>query len=202
LAIDFKDPRVQKFVLSGVFVFGFLYAYYSLLYKAQTEEIGKLQTRLSRIERHVAHARERVERHDIVELKAELVSLENQLRMLERLLPRMEEVPDLLEMIERKGIRTGIHSVLFEPAGSKPGPLYEELVYKITVRGGYHEIGNFLAKVGSSSRVIKTSRMSLLSQREEDRRDRGVVLAEFELSTFIMPDGGPGRAGREGGDSG
>jgi len=188
LAFDFQDPRAQKLILAGILFTGLFYVYYSLVYRKQTEQIQALETRLHRVERHVENARRRVELHDIEELKIELSSLEDQLKILERLLPTAEEVPDLLEMVERKGIRSGIYAILFEPAESREGQLYREQVYKVSVRGGYHDIGRFLSKVGNSPRVVKASRMMLVSQRIDDKRGERSVVANFELSTFILPE--------------
>jgi type IV pilus assembly protein PilO len=190
LAPDFKDPRVQKFLLAGIFLCGLFYAYYSLVYQVQTGRIDILQARLTRIDRHVRHARQKVEGHDIDGLKREVNTLESQLRVLERLLPPAEEVPDLLEMVERKGIQSGISAILFEPAGSRRGQLYEERVYNVSVRGGYHEIGGFLSMIGSSPRIVRTSRLNVVSQDQEAGR-KGRVVAKFELSTFILSEGQP-----------
>jgi type IV pilus assembly protein PilO len=192
--LDLRDPRVQKFILGAIFLFACFYAYYAFVYRRQSDQIDALQTRLRRIERHVERAKLRVERHNIDELKAELSSLESQLRLLERLLPKAEEVPDLLELVERKGIRAGVNSVLFEPAVAREGHLYKEQVYKVSVRGKYHNIGKFLARIGSSSRIIKTSRMIIVSKKKKEQEITREVIANFELSTFILP----GENGNEG----
>ena len=190
---DMRDPRTQKFVLGGIFLLGFIFIYYSLVYTKQREEIAVLQVRLDRIERHVNRVKIRIERENIDDLSVELSSLENQLKSLERLLPRAEEVPDLLEMVERKGIQAGIRSILFEPVGSRESNQYRELVYNVSVRGGYHEIGTFLSRVGSSSRIVKTSKMVLVPQKEKEGRNDRSVVAKFEFSTFILPEEGRGK---------
>ena len=192
LVSNLQDPRAQKFILAGILFIGLFYCYYALVYKKQANQIELLEVRLNRIERHVEDARRRVERHNIDSLKAELSSLEDQLKVLERLLPTAEEVPDLLEMVERKGIRSGINAILFEPGESRESQFYKEQVYKVSVRGGYHDIGRFLAKVGSSPRVVKTSRMILVPQRVEGRKEERSVVANFELSTFILPEANTG----------
>ncbi len=184
----FQDPRVQKFILGGIFLCAFIYGYYSLVYKEQTQRIAALETRLRRIERHVDYARRTVEKHNIDDLKRELELLESQLEVLERLLPKEEEVPDLLEMVERKGIRSGINSVLFEPAGMREDQLYKEMIYHVSVRGGYHKIGDFLAKIGSSPRIVKTSNLKLFTEEKRNLQDELDVVARFELSTFILPE--------------
>lgn len=186
MSLDLKDPRIQRVILGGIVLIGAAYLYWVLALRPAERRIEVLQTRLRRIERHVEYARRQVERNNIEDLERELGSLEKQLSVLERLLPRAEEVPALLEMVERRGIRTGIRSILFEPAGTRSETLYEEQVYKVSVEGAYHQIGDFLAKIGSSPRIVKTSRMRLAPG---DRRDGGAVVANFELSTFILFDG-------------
>lgn len=190
---DLKDPRTQKFVLGGIFLVGFIFAYYSLVYKGQMEEIESLQVRLDRVERHVERVKLRIERENIEDLKAQLNTLENRLEVLERLLPKAEEVPDLLEMIERKGIQAGINAILFEPKGFQENNQYREQIYKVSVRGGYHSIGTFLSRVGSSSRIVKTSKMILVAHKKEGDREERSVVANFEISTFILPGRGGGK---------
>jgi type IV pilus assembly protein PilO len=184
-------------MLGGIFFCALLYGYYSMVYSEQTDQMAMLETRLRRIERHVQHAKKTVEKHNIDDLKRELNLLENQLGVLERLLPKAEEVPDLLEMVERKGIRTGINSVLFEPAGVREDQLYKEIIYNVSIRGGYHKIGNFLAKIGSSSRIVKTSSLQLSSEEKKDQREGSAVVARFELSTYILPEGKRSKIERE-----
>lgn len=188
---------MQRFILGGIFLAGFIFLYYSLVYKKQAEEIAILQARYDRIEQHVNRVKMRIERENIEDLKAELSSLENQLKVLERLLPRAEEVPDLLEMVERKGIRTGINAILFEPKGFEDGGQYREQIYKVSVRGGYHSIGTFLSRIGGSSRVVKTSKMVLVPHKTDGGRGERSVVANFELSTFILPEGGSGKVVKE-----
>jgi len=186
---DLKDPRIQRFVLGGIVLLGAAYVFWALALRPANQQIDLLQTRLRRIERHVEHARNTVERNDIEDLQRSAGSLEKQLAVLERLLPKAEEVPELLEMVERRGLRSGIRSVLFEPAGRREGSLYEEQVYKVSVEGAYHQIGDFLAKIGSSPRVVKTSRIRFAPGAQDERGGRTTVVASFELSTFILSDG-------------
>jgi Tfp pilus assembly protein PilO len=150
--MDLQDPRTQKLILGGIVFLGLAYGYYSLVYSGQQEKIAVLQGRLVRIERHVERAKARVERHNIADLQAQLSAHEARLSTLETLLPKAEEVPDLLEMVERKGIQTGVNSILFEPAGSREGDLYTEQVYKVSVRGGYNRVGVFLSRKLSEDR--------------------------------------------------
>ena len=185
---DLKDPGIQRLILGGIVAVGIVYAFYALVYSGQTAQIALLEARLRRIDRHVELAKKRVERHNIEDLKVELGELEGQLQVLERLLPKAEEVPDFLEMVERKGIRTGITAILFEPAGSRESQLYEEQIYKVSVRGRYHDIGAFLARIGNSPRIVKTSSITLVSQKRENPRKERDVVANFELSTFVLSD--------------
>ncbi len=172
---------------------GFIFVYHALVYKGQVEEIESLEARLYRVERHVERVKLRIERENIEDLKAELTALENQLDVLERLLPKAEEVPDLLEMIERKGIQAGINAILFEPKGFQDSNQYREQIYKVSVRGGYHSIGTFLSRVGSSPRIVKASNMILVAHtKKEGDRDLRSVVANFEISTFILPGRGGG----------
>ncbi|MFQ6104729.1 MAG: type 4a pilus biogenesis protein PilO [Candidatus Glassbacteria bacterium] len=183
--MDLKDPKKQKIILSSVFVIGLLYAYFVYDYAPKARDINLREVHLASLKSHISNARARVEKSDEEKMKQELHALEAELERIEKMLPLEEEVPYLLEDVERRGLQSGVSSVLFEPRGETHSGLYTEHFYRVSVRGGYHNIGLFLSRVSGMKRIISPSELSLVTNKEkEETIDPYAVVAEFDMNTY------------------
>jgi type IV pilus assembly protein PilO len=189
--MDLKDPKKQKIILSFVLAAALLYAYFVYDYSPKAREINLREVHLVGLKQHIKNARARIERSDEAKLRNELRSLERELERLEQLLPLEEEVPYLLSEVERRGLQSGVSSVLFEPRGTFPSHLYTEYVYRVSVRGGYHSIGLFLSLVSNMRRIISPAKLNLILRQQGREAQKMVedeifdVVAEFDMRTYI-----------------
>jgi type IV pilus assembly protein PilO len=189
--MDLKDPKKQKLLLALIGAAALVYVYLMYGYIPKAKEISARETHLVSLRQHVESARDRVEQSDERRLRSELLILEEELLRAEALLPLEEEVPLLLKEVERKGIQSGVSSVLFEPRGAQPAELYTEHSYRLSVRGGYHSIGLFLARVAGLKRIICPKDLSLvtgkLSSESETQEAMTTVIADFDMITYTTP---------------
>lgn len=199
LVMDLRDPKKQKLILSLLAGAGIVYLYIAYDYTPKAREIDAREIHLRGLLQHVQGARERVEKSDEEKLRRDLATLEGELEKAEALLPLEEEVPLLLKDVERRGIQSGVSSVLFEPRGALPQELYTEHSYRVSVRGGYHDIGLFLSRVAGLDRIICPTELSLVSGklRSEGEMEEAAttVIAEFDMITYTTPP--PEAAGEE-----
>jgi type IV pilus assembly protein PilO len=189
--MDLRDPKKQKLILSLIAAAGIVYLYLVYDYVPKAKEISAGEVHLTGLLQHIEGARARVEKSDEEKLRSELRALEEELRMAEAMLPLEEEVPHLLKEVERRGMQAGVSSVLFEPRGGTPAELYTEHNYRVSVRGGYHNVGLFLSRVAGLERIICPTELSLITGklRGEGELEEAAttVIAEFDMITYTTP---------------
>lgn len=71
-----------------------------------------------------------------------------------RQLPRDTEVPGLIEDISRAALANGLTTESIDLQPERATGFYIELPIRITVRGGYHDIGAFVGEVAALPRIV------------------------------------------------
>ena len=82
------------------------------------------------------------------------------------LLPKSQEIPDLLRNISDLGRQSGLDFLSFIPGVETPRDFYAEIPLDIKIRGPYHNLGLFLDKISKLERIvtvnnIKTEKVDL-----------------------------------------
>jgi type IV pilus assembly protein PilO len=195
-AMDLKDPKKQKVILSSVLAVALIYVYFVYDYTPKARDVSLKEAHLIGLKQHIKNARARIERSDEEKIRKELYALEQELKRIEELLPLEEEVPLLLTEVERRGLQSGVNSVLFEPRERTVGKLYTEYLYRVSVRGGYHNIGLFLSLVAGMRRIISPMELTLLylhpnQQKSESLEEPSQVVAQFDMKTYTTNRSGP-----------
>ena len=79
----------------------------------------------------------------------------------EALLPSDREVAELLTQITQAGEQAGVSFELFKPGEPKPQEFYNENPVDIKVRGGFHQVGIFLARLANLPRIVNVAQLHL-----------------------------------------
>lgn len=86
--------------------------------------------------------------------KEQMEEMEQTFGSLLRQLPNTTEVPDLLVDITQAGLGRGLEFTLFRPEKEQPKDFYAEMPISIEVRGGYHELAQFVSDVAALPRIV------------------------------------------------
>src|SRR5207244_11214412 len=86
---------------------------------------------------------------------------EQSVMVLRRLVPRSNELHELLGDISTAARRVGLDLATVEPMPVLPGEQFDPYRYKLAVIGGYHPVGQFLSNVGSLNRIIAPVTMQI-----------------------------------------
>jgi len=70
------------------------------------------------------------------------------------LLPKSQEIPDLLRNISDLGRQSGLDFLSFIPGVETPRDFYAEIPLDIKIRGPYHNLGLFLDKISKLERIV------------------------------------------------
>lgn len=184
-----QDPRDQYKVLGAIFVIGLGAAFYLYVWSPGSDRLTELQERIEQIEASNRMAEARMENLDAV--RAELELGERQFAMLERLVPAEGEVPAIYEAIASESQSLGLELVNVTPAE----PMADSAGYflrqnwAMQVEGEYHDIGQFLTRVASFTRIVRPDVEEIRPSRETNS-GRQIVNARFQLETFVLPPGG------------
>ncbi len=195
------DPAQQKRLAIGVLPLLLLGAYMYFLHGKYTTQLTDLRTHVERLETQNASARVRSVQGE--QLEQRLAEFEKHIDRLEELVPRSEEVSQLLNQINQSAERVGVDVAVFRPGQSTPGPHYDRRTFDLTVYGTYHNIGRLLSSIGSLPRIITPLDLQLMPRNETDRSGGERIQATFVIETYVLPDHpAPPAAANDGGPTG
>jgi type IV pilus assembly protein PilO len=183
-----NDPAKQKKILIGVVPFLLLGAYWYVLHGDYKVEVEAMETRLERLDARNAQARARAPQSRALEERLE--QFERHILRLEQLVPRSEEVSQLLFQIHQQAERSGLEVARFTPGRTEPGEHYNRRIFEITVLGTYHDIGRFLSEIGSLPRIITATNLRMQPNPGRDETQARRLEADFRIETYILPDAG------------
>lgn len=109
--------------------------------QSSTDELNKVRKAARDLPRH---ERELQETREIFELTSIL-------------LPKSQEIPDLLRNISDLGKQSGLDFLTFVPGIEITKDFYAEIPIDIKIRGPYHNLGLFLDKVSKLNRVVSVN---------------------------------------------
>lgn len=116
------------------------------------------------------------------EVKKELEETQERFVEASKLLPDEKEIPSLLTSISSLGTTAGLEVVTFQPSGEVPREFYADIPFSISVRGQYHNIGQFLDQVSKLDRIVVVKNLNM---GRPERRDGGIFLqVSSSLVTF------------------
>jgi len=162
-------------------------AFWYFAYRARVAEITALKTQVEEMESRNAAAKALAARGG-PELKKRVALYEQHVARLEELIPRSEEVPDLLHDITMRAQEAGVELNLMRPEKTTAVDFYTRQVYSMSVMGPYDGVGRFLAAVGSLPRIVTPAHLKLVPRTELDRSGAVRLQAEFQIVTFVAPE--------------
>ncbi len=124
------------------------------------------------------------------QLRAEAEQFTQDLELMRRLVPTSNEVPALLEQVSTAARRVGIDIADVQPLPQLAGDTYDAFKYRMSVRGNFHQVGDFLANVGSLQRIVAPINLTLAPATAEQskagaRVKSQPVEARFEIQTYV-----------------
>jgi type IV pilus assembly protein PilO len=185
---DGDGSQRNKYLLLGLLMAGGLgYLGYEYAYRPIATELAELEERLEDLETQNRTARIITEQDGQDSVERRLAWYSQQLAQVERLVPTSEELPDLLDAISVEAQRSGVEIALIQPVGAVAENYYTRRTYALAVLGGYHQIGEFLTRVGSLPRIVTPVNLNLMVRDEETRTGSPQLEARFAIETYVLP---------------
>ena len=202
MALNARDPRFQKSVVGVLLVGCVLYTYFftdwfSFTYKANASELDTLEGEYRELSKDLNKARQAINRLPYLEKEYEL--LHRKWEQGRVLLPEDESMVDLLREVTLLGTRAGVEFTLFEPLVQRSMMDYTEVPVQVTVAGGYHQVGGFLAEIANMERIVNVSGLKMETVPDHQAVAGQTATATFEAVAYRL--GGTGVPPAEGEDT-
>lgn len=186
MAILPSDPKKQKqFMLALLPLLG-AFAYWYVIHEGHVQENADLASRLETLQAQNDIARIHA-MNSGPELQQKLDQYRAHIERLELLIPKSEEVPQLLNDMTVRARESGVELVLLQPEAQVPGPFYTRQVYEVSVLGAYHDVGRFLTAVGSLPRIVTPTGLRLVTRGRDPRTGNVQLEAMFRIETYVLP---------------
>ncbi len=202
--LDLKNPTVQKIVLSALVVSGVLGVFFfthflPFSYPTQRDRIEGLKADFEKKSTELARARATVA--DLPRFEAEYEQLHQRWSLAAELLPADRQIAALLRKITLAAQQTGVQFVAFRPSGPKNEQYYSELPLQLSVTGGYHQVGSFMAELANLRRIITVSNVHLKANTSTDASYTTAVDFTASAYSLITSPAVPAVANKKEGDS-
>jgi type IV pilus assembly protein PilO len=183
-----SDPQTQKKLFAGIVPLLLLFAFYQFYHTDRAVEVSELETQLEVLETANNSARVLAAQGG-PELQKRLAMYEQHMKRLEELIPRREEVAELLHSMGLRAQSPGVELTKMKPEVDEAGAFYTKRTYEMGVKGTFHEVGEFLAEVGSLPRIVTSTELKLGRKGTEvDRAGSPLVDANFRIVTYVLPE--------------
>jgi type IV pilus assembly protein PilO len=194
-----KNQRDQVMVLLVIVAVALIGLYYAYVYSPKADVLADLQTHVDSLDMSNQRAKAELAKGNVEQLRAEAAKLQENLEVMRQLVPTSNEVPALLEQVSTAARRVGLDLATVKPQPVIEGEQFDTYRYQVAVIGDYHALGEFLANVGSLTRIVAPVNLALspfgggaADQRKKALKHNNSVLdSRFELQTYVTKTAPP-----------
>ncbi len=168
-------------------------AYYVYPYTAKQELLALNEQHATELEEANQKAAREFAAGSIETLRAEAAENRSALTVMRRLVPTGNEVPALLEEVSTAARRAGLDVGGVTPEPVIAGERFDTYRYTVTIIGGYHQFGEFLANVGSLPRIVAPVNFQIISSGAPrgsaratiNTADKSALASTITLQTYV-----------------
>lgn len=200
MRVNLKDSKTRNLILTAFLAGAGLYLFFGTEYipfafQPTAKRIQALRADYEKKSNDLSRARQAVA--DLPRFQAEFAALHERYELAAELLPADRELPGLLRKVTLAGQQAGVtfQSVRPEPPVAKEH--YTELPVHIVVRGGYHQVGQFLAQLANLERIVNVGTISVANFSSPD--EDATCEAAFTASAYMMNAAAAAAAPAQGG---
>ena len=143
-----------------------LLGYYFLIVSPRTMRTAQLTTHIEEMQQE--RDKKKFEAEQMPERQKEVDALDKQLKFALTRLPDEKEIPELLSSISNLGRDSGLEILVFRQLPEGYQEFYAEVPVEMQVRGNYHQVAQFLDRVGKLDRIVNVSNIALKAPKNVD----------------------------------
>jgi type IV pilus assembly protein PilO len=184
-----QNPRSQKLLVVTLLSIGLAVVYQQLVWTPKNKDLTMIAVRLDTLDSLNKLAKSEVAKGTATKMKQEADTYARELAELRHLVPMENEVPALLESISTAARHAGLELSDVQPDGIIDGDQFNTYKYKLGVTGAYHQVGEFLANVGSLSRIVAPINLTLTPTsrvgERKPKKNEQFLDARFQIQTYV-----------------
>ena len=187
-----QTQRDQVKFLIGFVAVALAAAYYVYPYGSREEQLETDLARAAQLDEANQRAARDVASGSLESLRIQAAENRSALLVMRRLVPTGNEVPALLEEVSTAARRAGLDVGGVVPEPVIPGERFDTYRYTVTMMGGYHQFGEFLANVGSLARIVApvsfsvtTSGGNAAPRSVPQSSEKGGLASTITLQTYV-----------------
>jgi len=163
------EKKNKLIVLGVIFLLPIVICYF-FLFRPNMEQTDKLNIEIEKSSAELKRVRKIA--RDLPKHQEDLKKAKEAFELTAVLLPKSQEIPDLLRNISDLGKHSGLDFLSFVPGGEVPKDFYAEIPIDIKIRGPYHNLGVFLDRVSKLERIVTVNNI----RTEQVNLDGGEIL--------------------------
>lgn len=160
-----------------------LLAYYLLVVSPRTTRTEQLTAHIEEMEQE--RDKKKFEAEQMPERQKEVDALDKQLKFALTRLPDEKEIPELLSSISNLGRDSGLEILVFRQAPEGYQEFYAEVPVEMQVRGNYHQVAQFLDRVGKLDRIVNVSNIAMKAPKTVDENVQLDVNSRITTFRFL-----------------
>jgi type IV pilus assembly protein PilO len=157
-----------------------LVAYYFFVVSPRITRTAQLETHIDEMLQE--RDRKTFEAAQMPERQKEVEQLDKQLKLALTRLPDEKEIPELLSSISNLGRDSGLDILVFRQMPEGYQEFYAEVPVEMQVRGAYHQVAQFLDRVGKLDRIVNVSNIVVKAPKVVD--ENLMLDASSKVTTF------------------
>ena len=170
----------RKIALAVIVPLLVLVGYYFFIVSPRTTRTALLETHIDEMLQE--RDSKTFEAEQMPERQKDVEQLDKQLKLALTRLPDEKEIPELLNSISNLGRDSGLEILVFRQLPEAYQEFYAEVPVEMQVRGNYHQVAQFLDRVGKLDRIVNVSNLVVKSPKVIE--ENLVLDANSRVTTF------------------
>ena len=158
------ENKTKYFIAATLIIIPAL-LFYFFIFQPQYAKIINLNKQITDLREDIAKIRIVV--NNLPKYKKELEEVKKEFEATSVLLPKTQEIPNLLRNISDLGKNAGLDFLTFTPGQEIPKDFYAEIPIDITIKGPYHNLGIFFDKVSKLDRIVTVNNITIDKPEQE-----------------------------------
>ena len=187
-----SNPRDRNLLVIAVLFLALVGVYAYMVYMPKNAELALLEERIESLQTLNDKAKREMAKGSADELRAQAAQYRANLDLMRQLVPTGNEVPALLEQVSTAARRVGLDISEVNPEPVIAGEQFDTYRYQINVIGDYHALAEFLANVGSLTRIVAPINVNV-STMQNARAGKGARASKkdvalelkFQIQTYV-----------------
>ena len=173
-----RDWPWFAYVLIAIIILGLFYFVY---YKPKNEELKNIRDERIQVEEEVAHLR--LKKQELDKIEAELEQMKVTLSKLEAIIPKKEEISNILKAMQQLAYDTRLNITKFNQNPEIIKEFYAEQPISVAATGEYHNLAIFFDRLNSFQRLFNIEDFTIKALRNQT--DAATISAEWNVKTYI-----------------